>query len=293
MSCQLLVKQIKRGVGFLAVSSMMLIGGVRAAEAADDLPPIPPRALLQVQGRPAFVIEPVAAAAGPRPWVWYAPTLGSGLPGKQETWMFQRLLANGISIAGVDVGESYGSPAGREIFQALYAQLTKERGFSPRPVLLARSRGGLMHYGWAADHPHCVAGIAGIYPVGNLASYPGLDRAAPAYGLTSTELSQQLATFNPIDRLAGLAAAGVPLLHLHGDHDKVVPLEENSGLLATRYREAGGTMELIVVPGGGHTGDSSWFESERLTRFMIERAQAGAASEVTPTTSETIPGGGG
>jgi len=293
MSCQLLVKQIKRGVGFLAVSSMMLIGGVRAAEAADDLPPIPPRALLQVQGRPAFVIEPVAAAAGPRSWVWYAPTLGSGLPGKQETWMFQRLLAAGVAIAGVDVGESYGSPAGREIFQDLYTQLTKERGFSPRPVLLARSRGGLMHYGWAADHPHCVAGIAGIYPVGNLASYPGLDRAAPAYGLTSTELSQQLATFNPIDRLAGLAAAGVPLLHLHGDHDKVVPLEENSGLLDTRYREAGGTMELIVVPGGGHTGDSSWFESERLTRFMIERAQAGAASEVTPTTSETIPGGGG
>ena len=273
---------------FLFLVGLILAAGGGFSKAADDLPVIPARDVFGVQGRPAFCIEPAAAANGLRPWVWYAPTLGSTLPGEKETWMFRRLLASGVAIAGIDVGESYGSPAGQAFYQSLYRLVTKERGFSKRPVLLARSRGGLMHYGWASRHPTCVAGIAGIYPVCNLASYPGLDRAAPAYGLTPAKLSRQLANFNPIDCLAGLAAAGVPLLHLHGDCDKVVPLEENSGRLTKRYRELSGTIALMVVPGGGHTGDSRWFESEQLTSFMIEQAHAGAAGQTTLPPKEIV-----
>jgi glyceraldehyde 3-phosphate dehydrogenase len=71
--------------------------------------------------------------------------------------------------------------------------------------VLARSRGGLMLYNWAAEHPECVAGIAGIYPVGNLRSWPGLDRACGAYGLTAAQFEEQLTQHNPIDRLAPLA----------------------------------------------------------------------------------------
>jgi hypothetical protein len=37
--------------------------------------------------------------------VWYAPTLPS-LPEARENWMFERFLAAGIAVAGVDVGES-------------------------------------------------------------------------------------------------------------------------------------------------------------------------------------------
>ena len=57
-----------------------------------------------------------------------------------------------------------------------------------KPCLLARSRGGLMLYAWAVEHPESVGGVAGIYPVCNLASYPGLGRACGAYGLTMDEL---------------------------------------------------------------------------------------------------------
>ena len=45
------------------------------------------------------------------PWVWYAPTLAD-MPGEAEEWMFQRFLDAGLAIAGVDVGESSGSPDG-------------------------------------------------------------------------------------------------------------------------------------------------------------------------------------
>ena len=52
------------------------------------------------------------------PWVWYAPTL-PGLPGPEEKWMFQKFLDAGIAIAGIDVGESFGSPSGRAIYSSL------------------------------------------------------------------------------------------------------------------------------------------------------------------------------
>jgi len=78
------------------------------------------------------VILPVAENRHPNrpsPWVWYAPTLPK-LPEARESWMFERFLANGIAIAGVDVGESYGSPQGRAGFSALYRELVERRGFN-------------------------------------------------------------------------------------------------------------------------------------------------------------------
>jgi len=226
-----------------------------------------------VDGCRAFVIlPPPAAPAGKQPWVWYAPTL-PGLPAPEETWMFERLLAAGIAVAGIDVGESYGSPQGRAHFTAFYNELVQRRGFSPKPCLLARSRGGLMLYNWAAEHPVSVAGVAGIYPVCNLSSYPTLAKACGAYGLTEAELAASLAAHNPLDRMAPLARAGVPILHLHGDQDVIVPLEQNSAALAARYREAGGDMRVIVFPGQGHNYWPGWFQSQELLDFVIAQAR--------------------
>ena len=77
--------------------------------------PLPGEAF-KLNGHDAFVILP-ADAKSDIPWVWYAPTL-RGLPAKSEVWMFERFLKAGVAIAGIDVGESYGSPVGREIMPA-------------------------------------------------------------------------------------------------------------------------------------------------------------------------------
>lgn len=221
-----------------------------------------------VQERPAFFIEPVNRPTDrPTPWVWYAPTLPQH-PGSQERWMFERFIASGFAIAGIDVGESCGSPDGVALFDALYGELTGQLGLSPRPALLARSRGGLMLYNWAATHPHSVACIAGIYPVCNLASYPGLAQAAGAYGLSTEALAARLTELNPIDRLAPLAAAGVPIFHLHGDCDAIVPLEANSAIVKARYDELGGMMTLDIVADGGHDLQAHWFASQSLVDFI-------------------------
>ena len=130
-----------------------------------------------VKGKIAFVIPPAANPADiPIPWVWYAPTLPN-LPGKAEKWMFDRFTQAGIAIAGVDVGESYGSPDGRALYSALYRELVGQRGFSPTPVMMGRSRGGLMTLAWAVDNADKVAGFAGVYPVCSITSYPGVKRA--------------------------------------------------------------------------------------------------------------------
>ena len=226
-----------------------------------------------VDGHRAFVLRPSAAHPGvAQPWVWYAPTL-PGLPAPEENWMFQRFLAAGLAIAGIDVGESFGSPRGRTLFTALHRHLTAKHRFSQKPCLLARSRGGLMLYNWAVEHPDSVACIAGIYPVCNLASYPGLAKACGAYDLTEHELAAHLAKHNPIDRLAPLAQARVPILHLHGDKDEIVPLDRNSAVLAERYRQHGGEMQLIVFPGQGHNYWTGWFQSPELVDFVITHAR--------------------
>lgn len=249
------------------------------------------RETFTVADHQAFVLEPPESSRidGPTPWVWYAPTLGKRHPSRDEQWMFDRLHAKGIAVAGVDVGESFGSPKGRAIYQALYDELTKNRGFSDKPVLLARSRGGLMLYSWAVEHPHCVGGVAGIYPVCNIASYPGIARAAPAFGMAAKELEANLAEHNPVDRLKQLAEARVPIFHIQGDSDRVVPHEKNSGLLAQRYEAFGGPVEVELIKGQGHNMWRGWFESQRLTDFMIAKALAWPSFELgTPFVDDAI-----
>ena len=233
-----------------------------------------PGEVFSVAEHAAFVISPAAdRRRTPQPWVWYAPTL-PGLPSKAEAWMFERFLAAGVAIAGVDVGESYGSPTGVAVYDQLHATLVNERGFAPRPVLLARSRGGLMLYAWAIEHPQQVAAIAGIYPVCDLRSYPGVDRACAAFEMSAGALRDSLDAHNPIARVHSLAAADVPIHHIHGDADRVVPLEANSAALRRRYEALGGVMSLEIPNGRGHDMWRGWFESQALVDFVTKHAPA-------------------
>ena len=129
-----------------------------------------------------------------------------------------------------------------------------------------------MLYCWAADNPDKVKCATGIYPVCNIASYPGIARACGAYGLNAEQLKAELTKHNPIDRLAPLAKAKIPIHHIHGDSDRVVPLELNSGELAKRYKELGGDMTLEVVKGQGHNMWTGWFKSQALVDFLIRHA---------------------
>lgn len=66
-----------------------------------------------------------------------------------------------------------------------------------------------------------------------------------------TDLPSQLKSVSPI-YLA--TKDSPPLLLIHGDADRTVPLQQ-SEIMKAKYDEVGATVKLVVQPGGGH---SSW-----------------------------------
>ena len=242
-----------------------------------------PPTYFSMNGHQAFILLPSTAGSGSgvTPWVWYAPTIVGGSPDATNAWYFQKLLDNGIAVAGVDVGESFGSPAGRAIYSEFYTYATTQAHLAPKACMLAQSRGGLMAYNWAEDPGNAskVSAIAGIFPIGDLRSYPGLATAAPAYGMTVAQLGACLSQNNPIDRLQPLADTGIPILHLHGDSDTAVPLSTNSQVVYDRYTAMGGQMQLVVMPGKGHQVCPEFFQSTQLLDFMVNHVDKATVPE--------------
>jgi dipeptidyl aminopeptidase/acylaminoacyl peptidase len=233
---------------------------------------------LEVAGRPAFLLAPSEEKRQtPQPWIMYAPALPD-YPDAQEAWMHRQFVAAGVAVAGVDAGEAYGSPRGQAAMEALYKELVEHRGYAARPCLLGRSRGGLWILSWAAKHPDQVAGIAGIYPAFDLRTYPGLDKAAPAYELTPDALKSELSKHNPIEQAASLAKARAPAYFIHGADDIVVPLKENSAEFAVRYKAsgAGDVVTVNVIKGQGHNFWEGFFHCQELVDFAVKQAKAGA-----------------
>lgn len=232
-----------------------------------------PGELFEVNGCQAFLIRPRNSQEDRRPWVWYAPTLPP-YPDQNEKWMFERFVGAGIAIAGIDVGESWGSPAGRKSFSVFHDHMSRLLRFDDRPALLPRSRGGLMLYNWAAENPDSVSCVAGIYPVCSLVE-PWIEKACEPYGKSVEQIAQESKLHSPVERLELLAKAGVPIYHIHGDSDEVVPLETHSAMLAERYRASGGDVTLNVAEGQGHSVWEGFFQCEELVRFVIEHLKAG------------------
>lgn len=237
------------------------LGESQAAPAAVPAKP----ATDSADGKPSVV-----APRRPQPWVLYAPTLPP-LPDSHEKWMHERFTEAGIAVAGIDVGEAYGSPEGQRLFSELYRELVERRGFAAKPVVLGRSRGGLLVAAWAGANPDKVAGLAGIYPVFDFRSYPGLANAAGAYGLKPDQLDARRIELNPIEQADRLARAKVPVFLIHGDMDRVVPLRENSGEFAARYKAAGAEtlLRLVVPEGQGHNFWPGFFRCQELVDFVI------------------------
>ncbi|MCH6259183.1 alpha/beta hydrolase [Puniceicoccaceae bacterium K14] len=201
------------------------------------------------------VATPKTAIDG-RPWVWRARFWGHA-PGPDIA-----LLGKGFHIAYIDVSDLFGSQTAIERFNAFYAYLTKEHFFNQRVVLECMSRGGLITFNWTAqnaDKVHCIYADA---PVCDFKSWPAghfqgtgnpssWDRCLAAYGFSEEEALAFKG--NPIDNLAPLAHADIPLLHVVGDDDTAVPVAENTAIIEELYKSLGGRIKVIHKPGVGHT----------------------------------------
>jgi predicted esterase len=92
--------------------------------------------------------------------------------------------------------------------------------------------------------------------------------------MTPEELKMVLKSHNPVSRLKSLADSKVPIFHIHGDVDTVVPLDRNSGAVAIEYAKLGGQMILEVPKGQGHNMWRGFFESQTLVDFILKELKS-------------------
>lgn len=207
-------------------------------------------------GCKAWVVEPKQALPG-NPWTWCmafpdAFTERTGVP---------QLLAKGFHHLYIEVGNTFGCPNALKHLGAFYAFFTAQ-GLARKGTFISLSRGGLYAYNWAPRNTDKVVCIYGDAPVCDFKSWPagkGEGKGSAndwkllikCYGFKD-EAEALAWPHNPIDNLAPLAKANIPLIHVVGDVDDAVPAAENTAIVEQRYRTLGGKIAVFHKPKVGH-----------------------------------------
>jgi len=230
----------------------------------------------------AVLVAPKTPAKG-RPWIWRTEFFD------HRPELDLALLENGFHLAYLDVQNEYGSPGAIYQYDRFYRHLITDQKLSPKVVLEGFSRGGLSAYNWAAANPDKVMAIYADAPVCDFRSWPRKHSAQDwtqlmkAYGFP-TEQDALDYPFGPLGKLEVLAKARVPLIHVVGSADEVVPVSENTDLLERAYRRLGGTIKVIRKPGVGHH-PHSLDDPRPIVEFILKNQ--GNSRNAPPAT--TIP----
>lgn len=252
-----------RTFGLLLATLLFCPAGALAAE-----PPFPgkksnwngfDRYDFEVAGKPCLVVAPKQAAPG-KPWAWHGEFFGHK-PAPDIA-----LLGKGFHVAYMKLSDMLGSPEAVKLMESFHAELTGKYGLSQKPAMVGLSRGGLYVFNFAIANPQKVSCIYADAAVCDFKSWPG----GKPRGLGKGKGSERDWTLvlgrygfkndreaidykgNPVDNLEPLARSKIPLLHVFGDADDVVPWDENTGVVAERYEKLGGPIQLIRKPGVNH-----------------------------------------
>ncbi len=227
------------------------------------------------EGMKAYLVQPTKPLPG-NPWVWKAMFFD------WHAEMDSILLSEGFHVAYVDAVDMFGSPKAMGIWDRFYDYLRKNYQLSEKVSLEGVSRGGLYVYAWAKRHPERVNSIYCEAPVCDIKSWPGglgkgvgskgdWELAKKEFGFKSDEDAKAFHDL-AFDNLEKLAAAKVPLIHMIGLEDKVVPPEENTYLLFDRYVRLGGPVMLVPCTQGNQDlmGHHFPIETPRLAADYIK-----------------------
>ena len=206
-------------------------------------------------GASECVLVKPAKPAKNQPWIWRMEFFD------HRPELDLALLKKGWHLAYINVGNTFGAPAAVAGLEKLYAEMVR-RGFSKKPVLEGFSRGGLYAYQFAARNPDKVGVIYGDAPVLDFKTWPyggkggkrsdeDWNQVKTNYGFADDRQAMKY-PFNPVDNLEVIRDAKIPVIHVVGDADEVVPVEANTNLFEKRFKALGGVMEVIHKPGGLH-----------------------------------------
>jgi pimeloyl-ACP methyl ester carboxylesterase len=200
-----------------------------------------------VEGAITVIVPKTAAPA--RPWVFRADHVS------RDAVVDRALLAKGFHVVTGPVPYNADGPS-LESWNIVYKLLT-DSGFSKKPVLEGAGGAAGEAYAWAIANPDKVSCIYGENPV-----------------LRCTMTKSQ-----PLDNLAALAKAGVPVLHACGGLDPL--LNDHTRAAEKRYKESGGSMTVIVQEGVGHYPTAPK-DPQPVVEFIRDKQETMATKNAAP-----------
>ena len=200
------------------------------------------------------MVIPKISAPG-RPWIIRARFWG------HQPQVDLALLEKGWHLAYCDVSNLFGSPKAVMRWEKFHRVMVQDYGLAKKVALEGMSRGGLIIYNWAKKNPGKTLCIYADAPVCDFTSWPGgkgRGKGSPgswracmqAYGINEEDALQFKGT--PIHGLENLVKSKVPLLHVVGQADRVVPVEENTDVIEEKILGEGGEITVIRKEGVDH-----------------------------------------
>ncbi|MBN9521308.1 hypothetical protein J0H58_22770 [bacterium] len=187
------------------------------------------------------VTVPKTPAPG-RPWVFRGDFV------TRDDTVALALLGRGFHVVTGPVPTDTDGPVLAQ-WNAVYKLLT-DAGLSKTPVLAGAGGAAGEAYAWAIENPDKVSCVYAENPI----------------------LRSHMTKAQPLDRLAPLAKAGVPVLHVCGSRDPW--LDSQTRVLEKRYKEQGGTVTVIVDDGKGHFPTAPR-DAKPVVDFIVGRQPAG------------------
>jgi pimeloyl-ACP methyl ester carboxylesterase len=186
------------------------------------------------------VIVPKTPAPG-KPWVFRADFV------TRDGLVDLALLDQGFHIVVGPMPTDTDGPVLQQ-WNAAYKYLT-DAGLSKKPVLEGAGGAAGEAYAWVIENPDKVSCIYAENPI----------------------LRSHMSKTQPLDNLAPLAKAGVPILHVCGSRDPW--LDGQTRIADKRYRELGGPITVIVDDGKGHYPTAPR-DPKPVVEFIVGRQSA-------------------
>lgn len=188
-------------------------------------------------------------------WIWRARFWA------HQPQLDKALLEKGFFVVYVDVANLFGNSEAVDLWDQFYKYCVEEEGLNEKAVLEGMSRGGLIVYNWASKNTDKVFSIYADAPVCDIKSWPGglykgegsakeWKTCLEVYALDS--VSVMAYDDLPLNNCVCVAEANIPVIHVYGEEDKIVPYAENTAIVVEKMRAAGGIIKLIPKPGVGH-----------------------------------------
>jgi sialidase-1 len=206
----------------------------------------------KIDSTPGYIVQPSKPLPG-NPWIWrsYSPEF--------HTTIDSLLVSRGFYLAYLDYKHLFGQPALMQLWDKFYEYLVSQKKFSSKPALEGAVRGSLCEFAWAKRNPDKVSCIYSENPVADIKNWPaGKNKGSgdatqwkqllEVYGFSEAQALSY--ADNPKENLEGLAAFKVPLYFSFGLHDALVPMEENSMVIASNYAKLGGPVTVYPMTRG-------------------------------------------